>query len=147
MKINYFNEFIEFLTSLFVNYPEGMFLYTGGVLTVTVINIVYKKVWDEGSIGSNKLWDMPEQMFVIYVRWVIPNMLIAAYCLPKVVSVTDALLVFASGFALYALTGRWGLEWLGTMRSGGSIKSTTEESTKVEITKETTNQTSQSSQS
>lgn len=144
MKINYFDKLIEFLTSLFVNYPEGMFLYTGGVLTITVVNIIYKKAWDEGAKGINGLWDMPEQMFVIYVRWIIPNMLIAAYCLPQVVSVTDALLVFASGFALYSLTGRWGLEWLSTMKNGGSVKSTIEESTKVEITKETTNQSTQS---
>ncbi len=109
---------LKFFTSLFVNYPEGMFLYTGGLITIIIINLIYKKVWDEGSIGTNKLWDMPEQMFVIFVRWIIPNMVIAAYCLPKVVSVTDSLLVFASGIALYALTGRWGLEWLERFKNG-----------------------------
>lgn len=126
-------KFIHFLTNLFVKYPEGMFLYTGGVITITIINVIYKKVWDEGSIGTNKLWDMPEQMFVIYVRWIIPNMMVAAYCLPSVVSVSDALMVFASGFALYALTGRWGLEWLSTMKGTTVIK---KESSETTLTKE-----------
>jgi len=123
------DKFINFLTSLFVNHPEGMFLYMGGVITITTVNIIYRELWDKGAIGTNGLWDMPEQMFVIYVRWIIPNMMVAAYCLPQVVSVSDALMVFASGFALYALTGRWGLEWLATMKGTTTI-------TKKEITKE-----------
>lgn len=118
----------DFLFGLFINHSEGMFLYVGGLITITAVNIFYRKEWDEGAKGDNKQWDMPEQMFVIFVRWIIPNMTVAAYCLPDVVSVSDALLFFMSGFALYALTGRWGLEWLSVMR-GATI-------TKTESTKE-----------
>lgn len=128
---------VKFISSLFINYPEGMFLYTGGLITITIINLLYRKEWDKGARGKNDLWDMPEQMFVIYVRWIIPNMFIAAYCLPDVVSVTDALLVFASGFALYALTGRWGLEWLERVKNGRIETSKSSETIIVEKKDET----------
>jgi hypothetical protein len=128
---------IKFFTSLFVNHPEGMFLYTGGVITITVINLVYRKEWDRGAKGKNLLWDMPEQMFVIYVRWVLPNMFVASYSLPQVVTVKDSLLVFGSGFALYALTGRWGLEWLERLRTGKNETIKSSETVTIEKKDET----------
>jgi hypothetical protein len=123
---------IDFITILFVEYPEGMFLYTGGMITVTLLNLFYLKAWDEGAKGTNKLWDIPEQLFVLFVRWIIPHMFISAYCLPDVAKVSDSLLWFAAALALYALTGRWGLEWLATMR--GTVV------TKKEVTKEETHE-------
>jgi hypothetical protein len=123
------NKFIDFITKLFIEYPEGMFLYTGGMMTVLILNIIYKKEWDHGSLGHNGLWDNHEQLFVLFGRWIGPHAVLSHYCLPEVTKVTDSILIFIGVVLLYSLTGRWGLEWLSTMRTGTTIKKEKHEET------------------
>lgn len=113
---------LHFLTDLFVNHPEGMFLYTGGTLTIIVINLHYKKVWDDGAKGTNGMWDLPEILAVLFGRWLLPQMVLASYTLPEVAIVPEYAWWVTAFIIFFALTGRWGLEWLGTIKGTTVIK-------------------------
>ena len=126
----------EFLTHLFVNYPEGMFLYMFSAATINILNLVYKHVWDKGSLGSNGLWDIPEQLMVVGPKWIYPHILCASVFLPEVCIVPPWAAWFMGANILFALTGRWGLEALVAFKNGGTIKSITNESSVIRVTKE-----------
>ena len=130
------NDLIHFLTDLFVKYPEGMFLYTGGTITLIFLNLHYKQVWDEGARGSNGIWDLPEVLSVLFARWFLPQMLLASYTLPLVAIVPEFAWWVVSGIIFFALTGRWGLEWLGTIKGTTIIKKESSETTLTKESKE-----------
>jgi hypothetical protein len=129
---------IHFLTDLFVNHPEGMFLYTGGTITIIILNAYYRKVWDEGARGNNGIWDLPEVLSVLFGRWLLPQMLLASYTLPTIAVVPEYAWWVVSFIIFFALTGRWGLEWLGTIKGTTIIKKETSETNATTHSEEST---------
>lgn len=105
---------------------EGMLLYLFGAFSSTVVKLHYRKQWETGMKGANGLWEAPEIMLTIL--FIITDHLFMA----------DAFLGLEMSFygwigfgllMLYGFTGRWGLEWLASIKG---VKSTVQE-TKIEV--------------
>lgn len=95
----------------------GLILFFLVYNTVIVINLVYKAEWDLGSKGTNKFWDLPEQI-ATQNKWYFPPIIIGACFLPQVIKVPDMVWFYMFGITFAAMFGRWGLEWLERVKGG-----------------------------
>lgn len=104
----------------------GMLCYIFGSISMLYVDIRNQKEVTNGLKGTNGLWDAPE--WIAYkASWVFPHMLMASGFL-KMEFPTYAWMLMG-GLILFALTGRWGLEWLASLRSGTPLPPSKPEST------------------
>lgn len=116
--IHYIKDFLDhFLNSK--DHLEGLFLYIFGAITVTIIQIRNEKQFIEGLKGKNKQFEAPEIILYIFC-WLFPHMIMADQFLQFHLSIEGW--YFMGILLLFGLTGRWGLEWLNSMRTGKVIE-------------------------
>jgi len=108
---------------------EGILLYVIGALSSTIVKLHYRKNWSKGLMGANMTWESPEVLLVIL--FVFFDHIIMAHVFLKF-EISDSVLWFLAGLFLYGFTGRWGLEWLASIRGTTIIKTTSETITKKE---------------
>lgn len=105
------------VTHLLTITPEGMILYVCGAISITWVHLYHKKDVVKGLKGQNGLWEAPE--WIIYqFTWLFPHMVMADQFLG--LHASDFAWWFMLGLLLFALTGRFGLEWLLAFKSGAS---------------------------
>lgn len=98
---------------------EGLFLYVCGSVTVTIVHIRNEKVFIEGLKGENKLFEAPEVILYLFC-WIFPHVLMIDQFLQLKLSIEGW--YFMGVLLLFGLTGRWGLQWLSSIRTGKDIK-------------------------
>lgn len=130
-------QFIESVITHVISVPpEGMLLYVCGAITVTWVQIANKAEVQRGLKGENGLWEAPEWIIYLFT-WLFPHMVMADQFLG--LKASDFAWWFMLGLLLFALTGRFGLQWLLAFKSGSSK---VEESTTI-VNKTTTKEESQ----
>ena len=92
-------------------------MYICGSITMTWIQIYHKKDVVEGLKGDNGKWESPEWL-VYLASWLFPQMIMASGFMNFTFPIEAWL--FMGGLVLFGLTGRWGLEWLLSLRYGNS---------------------------
>jgi hypothetical protein len=112
---------------------EGLILYFFGAITITIVHIKNEKDWVVGLKGSNGLWEAPEIALYIFF-WIAPHVVMADAFL-KLEPSTECW-IFLGCLLLFALTGRWGLEWLLAFRGKQSTVSTIEKTETITTTEE-----------
>jgi hypothetical protein len=117
------NTFLEQITP---GQFEGILLYVIGAFSTTVVKLYYHKEWRVGLVGANGRWDSYE--ILLTILFVFFDHLIMAHIFLGF-AINDSVLWFLAGLFLYGFTGRWGLEWLGSMRGTTIIKTHTEHDT------------------
>lgn len=130
-----YNIWKEFLQSITPGHLEGIVMYVCGSITMTWIQIYHKKDVVEGLKGDNGKWESPEWL-VYLASWLFPQMIMASGFM-KFTFPIEAWL-FMGGLVLFGLTGRWGLEWLLSLRYGSGTM--TQISSQKEEKKESTDQ-------
>lgn len=95
----------------------GLILFFLVYNSVIAVNLVYKTEWDIGSKGTNKFWDLPEQL-ATQNKWYFPPIIIGACFLPNVIKIPDMAWFYMFGITFTAIFGRWGLEWLERIKGG-----------------------------
>lgn len=97
--------------------PEGMVLYVCGAVTMTWIELANRDELRRGLKGENGLWEAPE--WIIYkFGWLFPHMIMADQFLG--LKASDFAWWFMLGLLLFALTGRFGLQWLLAFKNGSN---------------------------
>lgn len=103
---------VEFILGLTTT---GLILYVCGAVSITWVQLHFKDQVVEGLKGENNKWEAPE--WLVYISaWIFPHMIMANGFLGISFSMEAWLLI--GGLVMFGLTGRWGLEWLYSMRSG-----------------------------
>ena len=107
---------------------EGVMLYVLGAISSTIVKLHFRKDWSIGMKGDNGRWESPEIMLTILFI-IIDHLFMADAFLGKVMS--DGAWLGIGFLFLYGFTGRWGLEWLSTIKGTTIIKTSKEERTTV----------------
>jgi len=112
---------------------EGMMLYIFGAIPITFIHIRFAKEWSAGLRGTNGLWDAPEICIYIFT-YVFPHMIMADQFIG--LKASEMAWYFMIGLLAFALTGRFGLEWILALKNGSSKVTTIENETTLKSTTE-----------
>lgn len=97
--------------------PEGMLLYVCGAVTMTWVQLHWKNEVVRGLKGENGLWEAPEWIIYLFT-WLFPHMVMADQFLG--LKASDFAWWFMIGLLMFALTGRFGLQWLLAFKSGAN---------------------------
>lgn len=106
---------IDLFNHLLSAHPDGIILYIGGSATLTWVQIAYRAEVTKGLKGTNGLWEAPEWIIYLF-SWFFPHMIMADQFLG--LKASESAWLFMSALLLFALTGRFGLEWLLAMKTG-----------------------------
>lgn len=117
--------FLGFWDHITPDHFEGMMLYIFGAISVTLVHLRNGSEWRTGLKGINGHWESPEVCIYLF-SWIFPHMIMADQFLG--LKASDFAWYFMLGLLAFALTGRFGLEWLLAFKSGAS-KVTSEETT------------------
>jgi len=109
----------DLLDHLSKDHPEGLILYISGSITITTIQIINRLEFKKGLKGKNELWESPEIILYLFC-WIFPHVLMVDQFLQMKLSTEGWF--FMGVLLLFGLTGRWGLEWLATIRTGKQIE-------------------------
>jgi hypothetical protein len=113
----------HFLENLTPGHFEGLLLYICGAITITWVQLHFKNQVVEGLKGENGKWEAPE--WLVYISaWIFPHMIMANGFLGMSFSLEAWLLI--GSLTMFGLTGRWGLEWLYSMKTGNKPTEKTE---------------------
>ncbi len=107
----------QLLSSITPGQFEGVLLYVIGAISSTIVKLHYRKPWSRGLMGTNMTWESPEVLLVIL--FIFFDHLIMAHVFLKF-HISDSVLWFMAGLFLYGFTGRWGLEWIASLKGGGT---------------------------
>lgn len=97
--------------------PEGMVLYVCGAVTMTWVQLHWKNEVVRGLKGENGLWEAPEWIIYLFT-WLFPHMVMADQFLG--LKASDFAWWFMIGLLMFALTGRFGLQWLLAFKNGAN---------------------------
>lgn len=124
-----YNIWQEFLNAITPGHLEGIVMYICGSITMTWIQLHHKKDVVIGLKGDNGMWESPEWL-VYQASWLFPQMIMASGFMN--VNFPGEVWLFMGGIVMFGLTGRWGLEWLLSIRSGTNVTSNNQTQPKKE---------------
>lgn len=110
-------KFFDTLIEHVITHPEGMLLYSAGAITFTWIQIYFREEVVRGLKGINREWESPEWTVYLFC-WLFPHVIMADLFLDMQLSTEGWF--FMCALLLFAIAGRFGLEWLLALKSGSN---------------------------
>lgn len=128
MKKNIFDELLKVISTN----PQGIVLFLGGSLVMTLLHLVHRKEVIKGHKGTNGLWE-PAEWTLYWFSWICPYIIIGAAT--KVMDPPPWVWYFLGFMLVYGLMGNKGAEAILAWRGFGAGAKTTTESTQILKTK------------
>lgn len=111
-------KFIDNIIEHVITHPEGMLLYAAGATTFTAIQIYFRSEIVRGLKGKNGEWESPEWTVYLFC-WLFPHVIMADQFLNMELSTEGWF--FMAALLLFAIAGRFGLEWLLALKTGSKV--------------------------
>lgn len=93
---------------------EGLILYCIGSISITIVHLKNLSEWKKGLKGDNGLWESPEITIYLWL-WLFPHVIMSVLFLQY--TPPTYFWYFMGACLLFSLLGRWGFEWLLSLRS------------------------------